>query len=233
MALDDELAGLDPVELMEQEANRIAAFAEQLPDAGWGEPTRCEGWTVRDLMAHLESTEDYFEACLDGSVAAFIQGFLDRGAADLAAFNDMGIADRAGVPNDELVARWKARDATTRRGFRERGDGDVDTSVGMYPARWQAFHLAGELATHADDMHVPVADGDIAARLAWRTRFSRFSLKEAKPDLTVEAVPGGTRVAGEDVDVVIGDDDFVEAVAGRARAGALEGEVAALVSTMP
>src|SRR3954452_23449296 len=108
MALDDELAGLDPVELMEQEANRIAAFAERLPDDGWNAATRCDGWTVRDLMAHLEATEDYFEACLDGTVAAFIQRFLDRGASDIGAFNDMGIADRADVPNDALVASWKA-----------------------------------------------------------------------------------------------------------------------------
>jgi hypothetical protein len=27
----------------------------------------------------------------------------------------------------------------------------VDTSVGDYPCRWQAFHVAAELATHADD----------------------------------------------------------------------------------
>ena len=31
--------------------------------------------------------------------------------------------------------------------------------VGAYPARWQAFHLAFELATHADDVGVPVTDG--------------------------------------------------------------------------
>jgi uncharacterized protein (TIGR03083 family) len=233
MALGDELTGLDPVDLMEQEAVRIVAFAEQLSPTDWEAPTRCEGWSVRDLVAHLDSTEDYFEACLAGTVSPWIQALLDRGATDLAAFNAALIADRTGVPNDQLVATWAARDAVTRDGFRARGDSEVDTSVGMYPARWQAFHLAGELATHADDMHVPVPAADARDRLAWRTRFSRFSLKEAKADLTIEAADGGTRVRGENIDVVLDDDDFVEAVAGRADGRNLEPEVVALLSTMP
>src|SRR5262249_16495766 len=104
MALDDELSGLDPVDLMEQEPVRIAAFAEQLSPDEWQTPTRCDAWTVRDLMAHLDSTEDYFEACLAGTVKPWIEGLLERGATDLAAFNQLGIDDRADMSDDELVA---------------------------------------------------------------------------------------------------------------------------------
>ena len=32
----------------------------------------------------------------------------------------------------------------------------VDTSTGDYPCRWQAVHVAAELATHADDIGVPI-----------------------------------------------------------------------------
>lgn len=201
MPSDDELAGLDPVELMDQEAARIEAHLSGLPPADWLRPSRCDGWTVRDLLAHLAASERYHHACLDGEVSALMQEMGARGATDIAAFNALGIADTSGVPDDELLQQWSRADADTRRRFRERGDGEVDTSVGQYPARWQAFHLAGELAVHADDLFVPVPDSDRADRLDWRVRFSRFALVESKPDVTVEASAGRTRVVGGDLEV--------------------------------
>ena len=65
--------------------------------------------------------------------------------------------------------------AANRDGFRARDGGDVDSSVGAYPARWQAFHLAFELATHADDVGVPVADAEEARRARSGRRSSAAS----------------------------------------------------------
>jgi uncharacterized protein (TIGR03083 family) len=231
MPNDAELADLDPVDLMEQEAQRIEAHLRRLPAEHWTVASRCEGWTVRDVVAHLAATEEYHRACLDGRVASFLREMSERGGADVATFNAIGIESLRDVSNDDLVGMWSRDDAQTRDGFRARGAGEVDTSVGMYPARWQAFHLAGELATHGDDMHVPVADADQRARLDWRARFSRFSLGEAKPDLTIERVGGGTRVSDGQVDVVLGDHDLIEAVAGRSTT--LDPEVRTLLGTMP
>ena len=36
----------------------------------------------------------------------------------------------------------------------------MDSSIGDYPGRWQAFHVAAELASHADDVGVPVTHGE-------------------------------------------------------------------------
>jgi uncharacterized protein (TIGR03083 family) len=227
---DDELRGLDPVDCMAREAARIETHLSGLPAAEWQRPSRCDGWTIRDVAAHLAA---YHHACLAGSVAAFMQELAERGANDIAAFNELGIAAFADVANDELIARWSRDDAETRAGFRERGDGEVDSSVGMYPARWQAFHLAGELATHADDMFVPVSDADLHERRDWRARFSRFALTEHRPALTVTGSEGRTRVVGDGVDVVLDDDVFIEAVAGRADDLSLDPEVRVALSTMP
>ena len=70
--------------------------------------------------------------------------------------------DYAGLPPVEALARWRAASADNRRRFRERGDGVVDTSIGDYPCRWQAVHAAAELATHADDIGVPITHDEHA-----------------------------------------------------------------------
>jgi hypothetical protein len=143
-------------------------------------------------------------------------------------------ADRADQTPEELLAAWRVDNAETRRGFRGRGDGLVDTSVGDYPCRWQAFHVAGELAVHADDIVVPVTDAERAERRVWRARFSRFALAEAKPELRIRVEAGHTRVVGSDVDVTVDDDELVEAVAGRLTATSrLDPAARALLSTMP
>ena len=99
----------------------------------------CAGWTVRDLLAHLTASEDYNQACLDGTVAAFLAQAGERGVSDLNGMNELGIRDLDGVPTDELLRMWRTRAEQTREGLRARDGGDIETSVGPYPARWQAF----------------------------------------------------------------------------------------------
>ena len=209
------LEGLDPYDLLDAEAARIDAHLGSLPDEGWGRPSRCAGWSVRDVAAHLAATEGYHHACLDGRVRAFADEVAARGAVGLGAMNDLGISDRAGRSNAEILAEWRAANADTRRRLRRRDGGDMDTSIGPYPVRLQAFHLAGELATHADDMGVPITEGEAEGRWGWRGRFSRFALSETKPSVAVTVVDGAVSVRVGEVDHVLSIPAFVEAVAGR------------------
>ncbi|HJR25193.1 MAG TPA: maleylpyruvate isomerase family mycothiol-dependent enzyme [Acidimicrobiales bacterium] len=212
------IEGVDPYDAWDREAARIEAHLATLADddPAWEQQSRCEAWTVRDVLAHLRATEEYFAACIAFTVSDFLAEVGSRGATDLESFNAVGIADQAGKPPSQLLSEWSAMDATARQGFRERDGGDVDTSVGPYSARWQAFHLASELATHADDMLIPETDADRPWRTAWRAPFSRFALTETKPDLTVEdPADGRTRVHGSGVDLEVDDETLVAAVAGR------------------
>ncbi len=230
---DQVLASLDPVDLWDQEAAWLEAHFATLTGDDWDAPTRCEGWTVRDVLAHLAATEVYFRACLDGGVAALMEAMGARGATDVGSFNQLGIDDQAGVATDELLRRWSAEDAASRRGFRDRGDGEVDSAVGAYPARWQAFHLAGELAVHADDVAAVIPESGRADRQEWRVRFSRFSLSEQKPDLTIDVRADAVRIRGDGIDATLDADDFVELVAGREPRTPVADEVRARLSTMP
>jgi hypothetical protein len=114
-----------------------------------------------------------------------------------------------------VLARWRAASADNRRRFRERADGTVDTSIGDYPCRWQAFHVAAELATHADDIGAGAAGSEHGKRTAWRARYSQFALAEAKPHLKIQATGARTLVTDGPDSVEVGDHELVEAVMGR------------------
>jgi len=234
MVDDQDLVGLDPYELMATEAARLDGFFSNASADDWKRATRCEGWSVRDLLAHLAASEDYNQACLDGTVQRFLADVGAKGAVDLASANEIGIREFDDRSPDEVLDAWRARSSRNREAFRARDGGDVDSSVGAYPARWQAFHLAFELATHADDVSAPVAPGDAEDRLEWQARFGRFAIKELRPELEIESAGGRTHVKGDDVDIDLSDEQFVQAVAARLPADSgIDAETAVALSATP
>lgn len=210
------LKPFDPFDLMDAESKRLVDFFASLDEAGWAQGTRCEGWRRREIVAHLAAGEAYNGACLDGRVQELFEEYEKKGATDLNSFNDVTVRERADRTADEVLVEWRGANDYTRTEMRKRGrDGTLATSVGPYPVELQAFHLASEYATHADDMGVPIADGERADRLAWRLAFSTFAVGEAEK-------PAQVRTAGEKVTVKAGGkeatlspSDFVEAVSGR------------------
>lgn len=207
------MAGIDPFDVLDTEAARVDAFYRGLDEAGWSVPTRCAGWDRRDLLAHLITTEDYVRAGLDDTVAAFEAVV---GGADLAERNARGIALRAAMSPDELLATWRSAGAENRSRLRDRGErGTVQTAAGPYPVGRQVFYLASEMATHADDAGVPQGGTEHEARLQWRVRFARMAVAEVNPDVAV--VPDGgvevVRLPGGQTRLT--ENDFVEAVADR------------------
>jgi uncharacterized protein (TIGR03083 family) len=234
MTDDRELAGLDPFALLDTEAGRLDAFLSGVGETGWTRASRCAGWTVRDVLGHLAASEDYHRACLDGTVAAFLADFAERGGTDLDSVNALGVADYAALRPAEVLARWRAASADNRRRFRDRADGLVDTSIGDYPCRWQAVHVAAEFATHADDISVPITPGEHGQRTAWRARYSRFALAEAKPRLNIRPAAGRTVVSDGPTTVELDDDELIEAVMGRLdQTSGFSTTLRGLLSTMP
>jgi uncharacterized protein (TIGR03083 family) len=234
MADDSELDGLDPFDLLDEEAARLDAYFSDLPASEWERPSRCVGWSIRDVLAHLASAEEYHHACLDGRVSDLLAQFAARGATDITSANALGIADRSDRSPAQVLEEWRDTNAGTRRRFRERGDGTIDTSVGEYPNRWQAFHVASELAIHADDVYVPEVPDEREHRRGWQARFTRFALAEAKPDLTIGLTNGRTHVRGDDLEVDVDDHELIEAFAGRLdESSRLDASARALLCAMP
>lgn len=63
------LAGLNSFGIFAVEADRIDHFFAGLDAAGWAKPSRCAGWSVQDVLAHLAGAELYNHACLNADLA--------------------------------------------------------------------------------------------------------------------------------------------------------------------
>lgn len=214
MADESLLDGLNPFDLQEREADRVYAHVTSSPD--WARASRCEGWSVRDLLAHLIGLEDYTRAGIDNGVQALFRESATAGAADVAGLNAWQISMYADLSEPELIERWRGANLANRAELRARGrHGTVDTSIGAYSSWLQSFHYAVEYATHGDDMYVDVPDDERAARTAWRVRFGRFVLTELDKPVEVQETDGGVRVIGAPGTVELSAGDFVEATQGR------------------
>ncbi len=62
-AADDQLA---PVV---RQRRRMEAMLAALTDEEWQAPTRCEGWTVQDVIAHLNGVNTFWEASVRAGLA--------------------------------------------------------------------------------------------------------------------------------------------------------------------
>ena len=215
---DSELRDLDPFDLYDAEARRLDGFFATLDGDDWLRPSRCDGWRRREVLAHLLGSEDYNHATIDGTVPQLMERAAAMGVTDLNSFNDWGVREHADSSVDEMLDAWRDACAVTRYGLRELGwDGTLQTFVGPYPAGRQALHLAQELAIHADDVGVPVADGERRLRGDWQVRFARFTLRENERPVTVEEdeATGLLKISANGVEFVIDDEGLVDACSAR------------------
>lgn len=209
-----ELAGLDPYELMRSEAARIDAMLAGMPPDAWHEPTGCAGWDRHDLVAHLAGSEEYNHACLDDRIDDLMGRAGEAGVSDVDGFNQWTVDRRRDMDEPELVHEWREALGRTITDLADRDGTDIPTLAGPYPARWQAFHLAAELATHADDLGV--GDGP-PGRARWRAHATRFFLAESHPDVGVSASDDGTAITVEGVTVTLDDTTLIGAANRRLR----------------
>jgi uncharacterized protein (TIGR03083 family) len=211
MGLDD----LDPFAIFDAEAERLDRFFAGLDDAAWLRPSRCEGWTVRDVLAHLAGQETYNHACLDDDLEGLSARMEGEGTTSLDAFNDMTVRTRRDRPVADVLEEWRRKNGDTRRRLRTLGrDATLPTMSGPYPVGLQVFHYASEYATHADDVGVPEAN--TPSRLRWRARVSRFALAESAAPVAVEqGGDGDYAVSTAGAQATLTPQEFVAATVGR------------------
>lgn len=207
---------LDPFDILDAEAERLYGFLRSMDPADWKLNTRCEGWTRREMVAHLASGAVYHTACLDDTLSDLFAKGTAAGASDLDSFNDWSVRERADATADEVLDEWRRLDLDARRRMRERGrDGTMSSSVGLYPVGLMAVHIASEYATHYDDMDGPLNSAELEARTAWREKVSRFALREAEKDVKIEEASEGYVVRAAGKEAQLSRPDLVEAVVGR------------------
>ncbi|WP_119729267.1 maleylpyruvate isomerase family mycothiol-dependent enzyme [Thermomonospora amylolytica] len=182
------LKDLDPFGIFDAEAARLEAYFDGLSGQEWDRPSRCVGWSVRDVLAHLAGEELYNHACLDDDLPGLFALLEREGVGGLAAFNEWCVSTRRDRPVAEVLDEWRTQNADTRRRMRERGaDAALPTMAGPYPVGLQTFHYCSEYATHADDVGAPVTDDEAPERTDWRCRVGLFALSETDTPVQVEA----------------------------------------------
>lgn len=211
-----QLPDLDPFDIFDAEAARLDRYFASLDSAAWLRPSRCAGWSVRDVLAHLAGEELYNHACLDGDVQGLFARLSAEGVQGLAGFNEWCVQQRRDLPVTEVVDEWRTANGETRRRMRERGrDGELETAVGPYPVGLQTFHYASELATHADDVAAPAEAGEEPGRTRWRARVGRFVLDEQGSPAQVTTADAGYLVRVGEEAAELSERDFVEATVDR------------------
>lgn len=211
------LTRLEPFDIFDTEARRLDRFFAGLDEEGWNRPTRCEGWTVRDVLAHLAGEEIYNHACLDDDMDGFFEMLEREGVqSGFDAFNEWCVHKRHNLPVEQVLDEWRSKNAETRRRMRDRGrGGTLQTSVGPYPVGLQTFHYDSEYATHGDDVGAPVADEEAAARLAWRVEVGLFALEEQGSKARIERAGDRITAHVDGLSAELTEAEFVEATVGR------------------
>ncbi|WP_113700969.1 maleylpyruvate isomerase family mycothiol-dependent enzyme [Nonomuraea lactucae] len=217
---EDLLKEFEPFDIFDAEAARLDRFFSGLDDEAWQRPSRCEGWSVRDVLAHLAGEELYNHACLDGDVQELLARLAREGVDGFHDFNEWCVRQRRAVPVQEVLEEWRAENGETRRRMRDLGrDALIDTMAGPYPVGLQAFHYDSEYATHADDVGVPVARDEADGRTLWRVAVGRFALSEQGTDVQVEQTGEQIWAHAGGVETTLSYPEFVAATVGRLPAG--------------
>ncbi|MEU4232993.1 maleylpyruvate isomerase family mycothiol-dependent enzyme [Nonomuraea sp. NPDC026600] len=213
---EDLLKEFDPFDVFDAEAARLDRFFTGLDDAGWARPSRCEGWSVRDVLGHLAGEELYNHACLDGNVQDLLARLAREGVNGFHDFNEWCVRQRRTMPVERVLQEWRTENADTRRRMRELGrDALLDTMAGLYPVGMQAFHYDSEYATHADDVGAPVPKEEADARTLWRVAVGRFALSEQEAEVRIEQTAEQIRVNTAGLTTTLSFPEFVEATVGR------------------
>ena len=191
--------------LTEQHAELAAVF-DRLDDQSWQRPTRCEGWTVADVVLHLAQTDELALASAQGRFAAELAvladgldgaGTVDEGAAAM-------VARERGVPSAELSARWRRgaaalRDALAVSDPHRRVDwvaGQLSTRTLATTRLAECWIHTGDVAAAVDVEQTPTDRLEHVARLAWRTlpyAFARAGRQLAGPVAFELDAPSGKR----------------------------------------
>ena len=168
-------------------AAQQAELAGLLTDDAWTKPSRCDGWTVADVVLHLAQTNEMAIASATGTFGNAVAGFPPAGSIDEGA--DLMVARERGMPVAELSQRWSDGAATLCDVLRSSDPHARLTWVaGTLAARTLATTRLAETWIHTGDVAygvgvslAPTERLQHIARLAWRTIPYAFTREGREP----------------------------------------------------
>lgn len=133
---DDFIAALwVPIARLMSERRRILTMIDRLSPDDWSKPSAVDGWTRRDILAHLASHEvnhhRALRAVLDGHPLTVWQPDPDDPTLDLADWNKQRVAERAAWPLRRVADELNGNLATTLDLLRQVEDRHLSSGYGF------------------------------------------------------------------------------------------------------
>jgi uncharacterized protein (TIGR03084 family) len=168
----------------------LAELIDACANGDWERPTRCDGWDVASVLAHLALTDESATASARGEFDHYADGLLGSREHQTVSADDAAAAQvdaERGAGGDKIRQRWHDASETMRITFRA---GDPHTRVTWVAGKLSLKTLAttrlSECWIHtgdiADALGIALAPTDrlrYIARLAWRTLPYAFQRADA------------------------------------------------------
>lgn len=209
--LSVEVAGAGDHPILRQR-RRLEATLRDLPEADWHRPSRCEGWTVQDVVAHLAGTNGFWAVSIGAGLAGQPTEFL--ATFDPVATPAQMVHDRQGAPVAATLAELAASGAALEAAVSALDEAGWSTLAeappGHLPIRLVADHALWDCWVHERDIllplgRTPVVEADeVRACLHYGAALGR----------AFRVCRGGTEEGAMVVEVTDPDDRFVVQVEG-------------------
>lgn len=137
---------------------RMEAMLTGLTEDQWSMPSRCDGWTVRDVVAHLGGVNSFWSASiragLSGTPSRWLVGFdpADTPAEMVGALSDVAsttVFERFVASNDELLGLFAELSV-------EQWEMMSESPAGHVPIRLLAHHALWDSWVHERDIALPL-----------------------------------------------------------------------------
>jgi uncharacterized protein (TIGR03083 family) len=222
-----------------RQRRRLAELLATLDDQQWMTPSRCEGWSVRDVVAHLAGAEAFWQfsvlAGLAGTPTTVMTAF------DPVATPAQLVAGMATLSSAEVLQQF----VTGMEGFLGAVDGldaagwstTAEAPPGHVPIRLVCFHALWDCWVHERDIALPLGlSPTVESDEVDRCLRYAGALSSAFATVTGTAPAGPFAIAAQDPEVaaVIELGATVTVRSGDVPAGAarLEGDAVELVEAL-
>ncbi len=140
-----------------RQRQRLAATLSSLTDEQWSHPSRCAGWTSRDVIVHLDSTNMFWfhaiGAGLRGEPTRFLTTFDPVASPAHSVAGDttpaIELLSRFQASTDALVSLWASLDDDSWSALAEAPPGHISVSAVTHHALWDSW-------VHERDVLVPL-----------------------------------------------------------------------------
>ncbi|MGK2950533.1 MAG: maleylpyruvate isomerase N-terminal domain-containing protein [Acidimicrobiales bacterium] len=148
----------DPAGVMTGQRRRLTALLGELDEAQWAVASRCDGWSVQDVAAHLVSTNQFWAFSLGSALAGQPTRFLSTfdpvsSPMDLVeavrAQSSAEVLDQLVATNDALAEAVTGLDA-------EGWDTIGEAPPGHVPLRAVVLHALWDCWVHERDIALPL-----------------------------------------------------------------------------